>query len=97
MNEDEIKAKEEDLKTKEEELKAKEEELKAKEEDVTGLVGTMTAEYEKKLSKQKDDFAKKLKERESVIKQLLNGNGPSNKEPTPIEELNAIRQAQKHC
>ena len=81
----------------EDEIKAKEEELKAKEEDVKSLVGSMTTEYEKKLNKQKDDFANKLKERESVIKQLLNGNGPSNKEPTPIEELNAIRQAQKHC
>lgn len=102
MNEEELKAKEAELTTKEEELKkhedalkAKEDDLKKREEDVNGLVGKVTKEYEAKLAKQKDEYEKRLEEREKVIKQLLNGEGAVDNTPSEIEELNARRRAQR--
>lgn len=102
MNEEELKAKEEALQKKETELTAKEAELKAKEEalqkkeeDLKGLTATMTASYEKKLSEQKQDYEARLQERENVIKQLLEGGNPNNKEPSAIDELNKKRMAQR--
>ena len=102
MNEEELKAKEEALQKKEAELTAKEADLKAKEEalqkkeeDLKGLTATMTASYEKKLSEQKQDYEARLKEREEVIKQLLEGGNPANKEPSAIDELNKKRMAQR--
>ena len=79
----------------EEELKAKEEALQKREEDLKGLTATMTASYEKKLSDQKQDYEARLQERENVIKQLLEGDNPNNKEPSAIEALNKKRMAQR--
>ena len=102
MNEEELKAKEEALQkketeliTKEADLKAKEEALQKREEDLKGLTATMTASYEKKLAEQKQDYEARLKEREEVIKQLLEGSNPNNKEPSAIDELNKKRMAQR--
>lgn len=102
MNEEELKAKEEalqkketELTTKETELKTKEEALQKKEEDLKGLTATMTASYEKKLAEQKQDFEARLQERENVIKQLLEGGNPANKEPSAIDDLNKRRMAQR--
>ena len=109
MNEEELKAKEAELTTKEEDLKKREEDmqkredalkekeddLKKREEDVNGLVGKVTKEYEAKLAKQKDEYEKRLEEREKVIKQLLNGEGAVDNTPSEIEELNARRRAQR--
>lgn len=102
MTEEELKAKEaelttkeEDLKKREDELQAKEDDLKKREEDVNGLVSKMTKEYEAKLAKQKDEYEKRLEEREKVITELLKGDNPINKAPSEIEELNARRRAQR--
>lgn len=92
---EDLKAKEDDLKKREAELQAKEEDLKKREEDVNGLVGKMTKEYEAKLAKQKDEYEKRLEEREKVITQLLKGDNPINNTPSAIEELNARRQKQR--
>lgn len=102
MTEEELKAKEaelttkeEDLKKREDELQAKEDDLKKREEDVNGLVSKMTKEYEAKLAKQKDEYEKRLEEREKVITELLNDDNAVNKKPSAIEELNARRQKQR--
>lgn len=102
MNEEELKAKEAELNSKEEdlqkreaELQAKEDDLKKREEDVNGLVDKMTKEYEAKLAKQKDEYERRLAEREKVITELLNGNGAVDNTPSEIEELNARRRAQR--
>ena len=101
MTEEELKAKEAELNSKEEdlqkreaELQAKEDDLKKREEDVNGLVSKMTKEYEAKLKKQKEDYEKRLEEREKVITELLNGEAVDNT-PSEIEELNARRRAQR--
>ena len=96
MNEDELKAKEEELKAKEEELKTREEELSAQAEDTSNLVKQVKDEYESKLLKQHDTYEKRLKERESVIKQLLSDDGDANQPPTNtiVDKINARRSAQ---
>ena len=55
----------------------------------------MTKEYEAKLAKQKDEYERRLAEREKVITELLNGNGAVDNTPSEIEELNARRRAQR--
>ena len=53
------------------------------------------ATYEERFKKQQEDFDKKLKSREAIIKQLSGGKtNANNVKPSYIEELNNRRTAQ---
>ena len=91
-----IKEREKELEQREASIKEREEELNAEREDTQKIAKQIKEEYENKLSKQSINFEKRLKERENVIKQLLNNDGNANK-PTEniiIDEINARRIAQ---
>lgn len=83
---------EEEKKEAEAEAEEKEAEAESEEKDDTAeLIAGIKAEYETKLQQQRAKFEDKLKERESVIKQLVSGNAPK-EEPskTPIaDEINS--------
>ena len=74
-----------------EEPKPKPEETPPKDEHLETLLANVKAGYEEKLSKQKADYEKRLKEREDVINQLLTGdNTPPDK--TLAETINESRE-----
>ena len=74
-----------------EEPKPKPEETPPKDEHLETLLASVKAGYEEKLSKQKADYEKRLKEREDVINQLLTGdNTPPDK--TIAETINESRK-----
>lgn len=74
---------------------AEAEEKAKKEQELQALITDVKAEYEVKLAKQKEDFEKKVKERDKVIKQLLTQDGDANKPKNAIiDDINARRSAQ---
>ena len=76
---------------KEEAPQPKPEEKPPKDEHLDTLLANVKAGYEEKLSKQKADYEKRLKEREDVISQLLTGdNTPPDK--TIAETINESRK-----
>ena len=76
---------------KEEAPQPKPEEKPPKDEHLDTLLANVKAGYEEKLSKQKADYEKRLKEREDVISQLLTGdNTPPDK--TIAETINESRE-----
>ena len=76
---------------KEEAPQPKPEEKPPKDERLETLLANVKAGYEEKLSKQKADYEKRLKEREDVINQLLTGdNTPPDK--TIAETINESRK-----
>ena len=78
-------------KPKEEAPQPKPEEKPPKDEHLDTLLASVKAGYEEKLSKQKADYEKRLKEREDVISQLLTGdNTPPDK--TIAETINESRK-----
>lgn len=77
--------------TKEEAPQPKPEEKPPKDERLETLLANVKAGYEEKLSKQKADYEKRLKEREDVISQLLTGdNTPP--DMTIAETINESRE-----
>ena len=87
MNEDELKKQQDDL-------AAKEAELKEREDDAAKIGATIKEEYEKKLEALKADYEARLASREEIIRQLASGEN-DNSLPSPFEDLNKRRKAQK--
>lgn len=106
MNEEELKAKEEELKSKEKTLTEKEASLTEKENELSEretaleesdagkLVKKVKDGYEKKLTAQKAEFDKRLKDREAVINNLLENGDANEPQPTFVDKINARRMAQ---
>ena len=110
MNEEELKAKQEELERKEGELKQKENDLKTKETelnekelsirecetDAPKVTQTIKQEFEKRMAKKEEEFSKKLKERDDIIKQLAAGDeAEAADEDNPFTRLNKRRREQK--
>lgn len=71
------------------------EESKAEETAEDPIYDEIRATYEERFKKQQEDFDKKLKSREAIIKQLSGGKtNANNVKPSYIEELNNRRTAQ---
>ena len=90
MNEEELQAKAKELEEREGELTKKEEELNAREE----RLAAREADAASIAQKIKDEFEKKLAQRDEVIRQLASGDAPLD-DNSPFAELNKRRLAQK--
>lgn len=110
MNEEELKAKQEelerkegeliqkenDLKTKETELNEKERSIRECETDAPKIAQTIKQEFEKRMAKKEEEFSKKLKERDDIIKQLAAGEDTETEdEDSPFAQMNKRRREQK--
>ena len=101
MTDEELKQKEQELADKEADLQAKEEALKQREdalaegkEDTKALVQQVKDEYTAKVTKLTETYEAKIKERNNVIKQLLNDGNANTPSNTIIDKINARRTAQ---
>lgn len=86
-------AKGEELKKREEELDEREADLRKREADLNGLGEKIRNEYERKIEQQREEFAKRLKDREEIIKQL-SSESEDKPRPTLLEKLNEERARQ---
>lgn len=102
MNEEELLAKEDELARREEEAKKKEEDFTAREADLakreadaSNIAETLKKEFEARLEAQRQEFEKRISQRDDVIRQLANGNDPRQEERGAFAELNKKRRLQK--
>ena len=71
----------------------KQEETK-QDENLTRIVTEIKEQYENKIEALKDAYGKKIAERDSVIKQLLNGENTAKPE-TIVDKINKTRNYKK--